>query len=220
MNSNYLYQHRDGIFTFVLYSFYAVGVLGHLVEKTFPAMIILTPFVLLVFGLAVLLRTAWHDYRLLIWCLAAYLFTFTVEALGVHSGLIFGEYYYGNTLGLKFLGVPLVIGFNWVIVVLGAITIAKRISGNVFLSALLAAFFTAIFDIPLEIVAVNLDYWQWAGGIVPLQNYLAWFVVAFIVALSFNYLKLETKGKVIIHYFFIQFFFFILIDLMIYTNLL
>lgn len=220
MNRDYLCQHKNGIFIFILYSFYAVGVLGHLVDKTFPFMIILTPFVLLVFGLAVLLHTTGRDHRLLIWCLAAYLFTFAVEALGVHSGSIFGEYYYGDTLGLKLLGVPLVIGFNWVIVVLGAITLARKISRKPLLSALLAASFTAIFDIPLEIVAVNLNYWQWTGGFVPFQNYLAWFVVAFIVALSFNYLKLEAKGKVIIHYFFIQFFFFILIDLMIFLNLL
>ena len=220
MNRDYLCQHKERLFIFILYSFYAVGVVGHLLDRTFPAMIILTPFVLLVFGLAVLLSSTGRDFKLLFWCLAAYLFTFTVEALGVHSGLIFGEYHYGNTLGLKFLGVPLVIGFNWVIVVLGAIAIARKISRQIVFSALLAALLTAIFDIPLEIVAVNLDYWLWSGGVVPLQNYFAWFVVAFIVALSFNYLKLEIKGKAIIHYFFIQFFFFILIDLMIYTNLI
>jgi putative membrane protein len=220
MNRDYLSKHKDGIFLFILYSFYAVGILGHLVDATFPYMMILTPFVLLVFGVAVLLRTTGMDHRLLLWCLGAYVFTFTVEALGVHSGAIFGEYNYGNTLGVKLLSVPLVIGFNWVIVVLGAIAIARRISRNILYSALLAALFTAIFDVPLEVVAVNLDYWQWAPGFVPFQNYVAWFVVAFIVALSFNYLRLETKGKVIIHYFFIQFLFFILIDLMIYTNLL
>jgi putative membrane protein len=220
MNRNYFGQHKDGIIIFSLYSFYAVGVIGHLVDKTLPLMLILTPFVLLVFGLAVLLRTTGCDYKLLLWCLVAYLFTFTVEALGVHSGLIFGEYYYANTLGLKLLGVPVVIGFNWTIVVLGAIAIARMISRNALYSALLAALFTTIFDIPLEIVAVNLNYWQWVPGFVPFQNYAAWFVVAFVVALSFNYFKLETKGKTIIHYFFIQFSFFILIDVMILTDLL
>ena len=37
------------------------------------------------------------------------------EILGVQYGLIFGNYEYGNNLGLKILGVPLLIGFNWVI---------------------------------------------------------------------------------------------------------
>jgi putative membrane protein len=219
MNCNYLYQHKEDIFIFVLYSFYAVGIVGHVFEKTYPYMMVLTPFVLLVFGLAVLLSTTGRDYKLLLWCLVAYVFTFSVEALGVQSGMIFGQYHYGNTLGIKLVGVPLVIGFNWVIVVLGAIAIARRISSKKLHSALLAALFTVGFDIPLEIVAVNLDYWHWTQGFVPMQNYVAWFVVAFIVALSFNYLNLKIKGKAIIHYFVIQFIFFVLIDIMIFTNL-
>jgi putative membrane protein len=183
-------------------------------------MLTLTPFVLLVFGLVVLLRTSGRDYKFLNWCLVAYIFTFLIEAMGVHSGLIFGAYHYGNTLGIKLLKVPVVIGFNWVIVVLGAISIARKITHDRILCAILAALFTVIFDIPLEIVAVNLDYWQWVPGFAPFQNYVAWFVVAFAVALSFNYFKLEARGNIIIHYFFVQFFFFILIDLLIYMNLL
>lgn len=220
MNRNFFRQHKDGIFMFVLYSFYAVGMLGHLIDKTYPLMMTLTPFVLLVFGAAVLLRTTGRDHKLLLWCLVAYVFTFSVEAIGVHTGVIFGEYYYGSTLGIKLFRVPLVIGFNWVIVVLGAITIAEKFSSNKQFTALLAALFTVVFDLPLEVVAVNLDYWQWIPGSVPIQNYVAWFVVAFLVALSFGHSKLQTKGSIIIHYFFIQFVFFILIDLMIITNLL
>ena len=220
MNRNYLGQHKEGIFVFMLYGFYAVGIIGHVFDRTYPYMMALTPFVLLVFGLAVLLRTIGRDHKFLFWCLATHIFTFSVEALGVHSGAIFGEYYYGNTLGIKLFQVPLVIGFNWVIVVIGAIAIARRISRKNLHSALLAALFTAGFDIPLEIVAINLDYWHWTMGFAPLRNYVAWFAVAFIVALSFNYFKLETKGKVIIHYFFIQLIFFILIDIMVLTNLL
>jgi len=220
MNCNYLYQRKEDIFIFVLYSFYAVGIVGHVLDKTYPYMMVLTPFVLLVFGLAVLLSTTDLDYKLLLWCLVAYVFTFSVETLGVQSGMIFGQYHYGNTLGIKLVDVPLVIGFNWVIVVLGAIAIARRISSKKLHSALLAALFTVGFDVPLEIVAVNLDYWHWTQGFVPMQNYVAWFVVAFIVALSFNYLSLKIKGKVIIHYFVIQFIFFVLLDIMIFTNLL
>ena len=220
MNRNYLSQHKYDIFIFILYSFYAIGIIGHVLDKTYPHMMTLTPFVLLIFGLAVLLLTTGSDYRLILWCLLAYFFTFSIEALGVHYGMIFGQYYYGNTLGIKLLGVPLVIGFNWVIIVLGAVAIARRISNNKLYSALLAALFTVGLVIPLEIVAVNLDYWHWTQGFVPLQNYLAWFAVAFIVALSFNYLNLKVRDKIIIHYFFIQFAFFVLIDVMILIDLL
>jgi len=220
MSRDFIRDSKNVIFIFILYSFYAVGILGHAIESTFPHMMTLTPVVLFVFGLAVLLRTTGFDHRLLLWCLSAYVFTFMVEALGVHTGAIFGEYDYGRTLGIKLLQVPLVIGFNWVLVVLGAIALSRKISRHPIYSALLAAIFTATFDVPLEIVAVNLDYWQWTGGSVPFQNYVAWFTVAFLVALSFNRLKLKTKDNIIVHYFFVQLIFFILIDLMIYANMI
>ena len=37
-----------------------------------------------------------------------------VELLGVNFGLIFGQYVYGDNLGVKVGGVPLLIGANWV----------------------------------------------------------------------------------------------------------
>ena len=37
-----------------------------------------------------------------------------VELLGVYYGLIFGQYVYGDNLGVKVGGVPLLIGANWV----------------------------------------------------------------------------------------------------------
>ena len=34
------------------------------------------------------------------------------EIIGVKYGFIFGEYSYGNALGIKFMGVPLIIGIK------------------------------------------------------------------------------------------------------------
>jgi putative membrane protein len=213
----------DKVFLFALYIIYTIGIVGHAVDETFPYMIALTPYVLLIFGTSVLIRTTGIDIKILIWCLATYIFTFTVEVIGVHSGIIFGEYSYGSALGLKLLRVPLVIGLYWVIVVLGAMTIArllcKRIvRGYSLCCASLAGLLTAIFDIPLEIVAVNLDYWQWTASAAPLQNYIAWFVVAFLVTLVYCRVRIQTKGTVIVHYFIIQFAFLIFLDILILTG--
>ncbi|UCG30711.1 MAG: carotenoid biosynthesis protein [candidate division WOR-3 bacterium] len=216
---------NDKVLLFVLYAVYAAGIVGHAVDITFPYMLALTPYVLLISGAAALLRTTGIDIKFMLWCLGTFIFTFAVEVLGVHSGIIFGEYHYGGTLGIKFLEVPLVIGLYWVIVVLGAITIASRLcnrilAGNCWCCALLAGSLTAVFDIPLEIVAVNLDYWQWTLPVAPLQNYIAWFIVAFLVTLSYCKSGLRTKGTVIIHYFVIQFLFLILLDILIFAKLL
>jgi uncharacterized membrane protein len=53
--------------------------------------------------------------------------------------------------------------------------------------ALLAGFLTVLLDVALEPMASGLArYWLWEGGIIPLQNYLSWFVftVAVVLLLS------------------------------------
>ncbi|MEM6831426.1 MAG: carotenoid biosynthesis protein, partial [Bacteroidota bacterium] len=43
---------------------------------------------------------------------------FFVEWIGVTYGFLFGEYYYGNNLGTKIGGVPLMMGITWSMLVL------------------------------------------------------------------------------------------------------
>ena len=49
------------------------------------------------------------------------------EILGVQYGLIFGNYEYGNNLGLKLLCVPILIGFNWVVLTVICGSISSKI---------------------------------------------------------------------------------------------
>ena len=125
--------------------------------------------------------------------------------------MIFGEYKYGSTLGIKLFEVPLIIGFNWVFVILGSISIARLISNNPFLSAIISAFIALMFDVILEPIAVKLDYWTWAEGMIPIQNYLAWFAIALISALGFSYLKVKVTSKISLHYILVQFVFFVIL---------
>jgi putative membrane protein len=67
----------------------------------------------------------------------------------------------------------------------------------------------------MEPVAIYLNYWNWEGDVIPLQNYVAWFLIAFFFASIFSYLKIEIKGKIFAHYFLIQFFFFVILNLVI-----
>ena len=52
-----------------------------------------------------------------------------------------------------------------------------------------------LLDIMIEPVAIELDFWQWEGGNIPLQNYLMWFIVALFMnwIISFNKLYLNIK---------------------------
>jgi putative membrane protein len=173
---------------------YAVGTAAHLYRPTLGLMTAMTPWFLLACGLAVIwpsFRTG--DKRFLLWGAAVYIVTFFLEALGVATGLVFGEYRYGSTLGLAAFGVPLVIAFNWAVVVYGAVRIVERRKRSDLMIAVMTGAVATMFDWIMEPVAIRLDYWTWAQGYIPLQNYLAWFVIA--TASAFAYRKLVSKAR-------------------------
>ena len=176
-------------------------------------MLTLTPYTLLLMGSSVLYFSYKKgELKFLIWCLIVYTVTFSLEVLGTSTGIIFGSYTYGNTLGLKFLGVPLIIGFNWVVVILGAITLAQQIDQNIFLKALMTGTLAVLFDIVLEPVAIKLDYWNWDSGLIPLMNYYSWFVISFLACLLYDLFKIKTNEKLPESYYAIQLIFFILLS--------
>lgn len=174
---------------FVLAVLFAVGAAGHVVAHTLPWMLVLTPGFLLLTSVAVAAPSlAAGGRRFAVWAAGAYALTFAAEAVGVATGAVFGEYVYGPTLGWKVLDVPLIVAFNWMLVVNGAVCIAGRIlppraaAGRRIALPLLAGAIAVAFDWVMEPVAIRLDYWTWAGGSIPLQNYAAWFVLAAALA--------------------------------------
>jgi len=189
---------------------YSVGVVGHIIPSAKLLMISLTPFTLLLTGSVTLYFSFQKgNTKLVVWGLIVYIFTFSLEVIGVKTGYIFGSYYYGNVLGLQLFDVPLIIGFNWVVIILGAIGIASRIHKSAFQIALLTGTFAVLFDLMLEPVALNLGYWKWQQGFIPLQNYYAWFGIAFFASLFSRKLKLDLEDSLFIYYFLIQLTFFI-----------
>jgi len=177
-------------------------------------MILLTPFTLLITGIVTLYSSIQKgNLKLVVWCLFVYTVTLSLEVVGIKTGYIFGNYYYGDVLGFKLFEVPLIIGFNWIVIILGAIGIASRIHKSALQIALLTGTFAVLFDIMLEPVAVKLGYWTWVQGFIPLQNYYAWFGIAFFASLFSSKLKLELEDSLFIYYFIIQFSFFILLSI-------
>jgi putative membrane protein len=190
---------------------YAVGIAGHLIPATRQLMLNLTPFVLLFLGapplaLAFYRGEANERWRLAGWTVATYLLTFALEAIGVATGRIFGVYSYGSTLGPQVFAVPVVIGFNWLLVVAGSVAFVDRLAAGPAHSGaprhvllrmtgpLLAGVLTVIFDWVMEPVAIALDYWSWAGGTIPLRNYLAWFLIATAAATAYRLLRLTLRS--------------------------
>lgn len=195
---------------YFLYIIFAVGIAGHIIPSSRNLMLALTPLTLLITSAVVIVSlTKEKNTKIIYWLIFFYAITFIIEVLGVKTELIFGSYSYGNTLGLKVFNVPLIIGINWVLIILGAIGIARRLTKNIKLIPFITAALAVAFDIILEPVAIKYNYWTWANTSVPFQNYAAWFLISFLAAIVFVKFKINYETTVPQHYLFIQAVFFI-----------
>jgi putative membrane protein len=118
-----------------------------------------------------------------------------VEIIGVNSSVVFGEYYYGQALGLQIFGTPLIIGVNWLTLSLATFGISSYIFRHGWLIVLFASTLMVATDFIIEPLAGVLDFWYWSSGKIPLQNYIAWFFVSLIIQfiLVKGKIKLNTK---------------------------
>ena len=100
--------------------------------------------------------------------------------IGVNSGVLFGSYEYGNNLGPLILGVPLIIGLNWVILTISCGNISHYIfSKNKFFSILFGSFFMLILDFIMEQVSADIDFWYFYDKSL-LFNYITWFLLGLL----------------------------------------
>lgn len=195
---------------------FAVGIVGHTLSSTRQIMLFLTPFTLLITSAAVFLSFFDRvNKRFYYWFFFTFIITFLLEAVGVKTGVIFGNYIYGNVLGLKLLEVPLLIGINWALIMLGATIISAGLTKNKILLPLLAGSLAVIFDLVLEPVAIELNYWKWDNIDIPIQNYVAWFVIGTLSAILFLIMKVNINDDVPKYYFLLQILFFIALYLII-----
>jgi putative membrane protein len=114
----------------ILYVIYGVGVIGHSIQPLRELMLTLTPFTLLITGGLVIYFLIKDNNEIGKWLVVTYLITFSLEVIGVKTGYVFGNYHYGYVLGPKIFETPIIIGLNWILVILGALIIAKKFIKN------------------------------------------------------------------------------------------
>ena len=114
------------------------------------------------------------------------------EILGVNYGLIFGEYVYLDNLGPKILGVPVLIGINWIILTFITGSLSSLIFKNKYFSVLMGAIFMLLIDFLMEPVAPILGFWTFDLPSVPIQNYIGWFAVGILTHIIFQF-KINEK---------------------------
>ena len=166
--------------TLIGFTISGIGLLAFGVDS----MIDLTPVYLLInFALlvVVLLRHTTKQKLFEAFLIAAVI-GFVAEVIGVKTGLIFGDYIYGDVLGLMIFDVPLMLGIMWALVMFSVWSILPaRFS---WIRIPLAGLVAVAYDITLEHFATRFGLWAWDGSI-PFENYVGWFLIGSLIAAVF-----------------------------------
>ena len=116
------------------------------------------------------------------------------EAVGVATGVPFGDYAYAGSLGPQVLAVPVVVPLAWLMMawpcLLAGRALAARLAPAAPWAAVpLAAWVLASWDLFLDPQMVEAGHWAWAHPApalpgspgVPLTNYAGWLLVALVI---------------------------------------
>ena len=183
---------------FIIWLFTISGILGVLssYEEWFLS---LTPLSLLLSFLMILWHMEPFRPKILLALSIPFFLGFITEALGVNYGLIFGTYVYGENLGVKVFGVPLMICINWALLTVATADVARSFIKNIVVSSMLGAILMTGLDLILEVSAPRFDFWEFENGVVPLQNYIGWLVTAFVAHLGYQSCKINTNKVISWH---------------------
>ena len=189
---------------------YTVGLFGFLFDIS-PYIVQLTPIQLIISLFFVLYFQKPWQLSIVIFCLICAIAGFLIEVAGVSTGNIFGNYSYGNVLGPKLYNTPFIIAVNWLLVTYTAgVTVNEYVDEKHGwrLKSFLAAVLMVGLDFFIEPTAMKTDMWHWQNNIVPFKNYIGWFIVSLIFQIFFQLLLGNTKNKIGVLVFILQFLFF------------
>ncbi|MEX2369383.1 MAG: carotenoid biosynthesis protein [Bacteroidales bacterium] len=193
--------------------FYSVGVAGMIIPQTRELFKAMVPLNLLLNVLLLLIYHGRLDLRFAWKVLLIYSAGFVVEIAGVNTGLVFGSYTYGPTLGPTLFHTPLIIGVNWLMLVYSSLVITSRFIEQRYFRVIVAAVLMVVYDFALEPAAIELDMWDW-GGAVSMQNYIAWLMISLVLVWFADRNEMVNRqNKIAAPLFFVQLGFFILLDI-------
>lgn len=176
--------------------FYAIGIAGMIIPFSFPLFVRLTPLAIIL-SLAALFyfHENKKEKKTLIIFFSIYFLSFLVELIGVNTKIIFGDYSYGKGLGLKLFNTPLLIGMNWVLLIYLSANITSRLKLKSVASIFVASLIMVIYDFILEHVAPLIDMWSWKDDVVPLQNYIVWFLLSVLFHSIIKVFRVKTENQ-------------------------
>lgn len=196
--------------------FFVIGTIGILLNVEFAQ---LTPFHLLLNFALFIYSFEQRNNLFYVQVLLLFFAGYSLEVIGVKSGLLFGNYTYLENLGPKLLETPILIGVNWVLVSFSSISVVEwfaqkfKIKLNQLIASILGGLLMVLTDVFIEPIAPILGFWEWDGGIIPLQNYTAWFFFGFVFCYWIVQQQLHNKSKYATFLYLLQLLFFVSLNL-------
>jgi len=211
MNKPFSFLKNEKNAIILLIAMHVAGIIGLALPATRELFKFLVPFNLLANAVLILLfHKEWNKNFLM--ALGLVMLTgFGVEVAGVHTKAIFGNYWYKTALGFKVFDVPLLIAVNWLIVIYTTSALVAEFQITKPLKAILASVLTVGLDYLIEPIAIRYDFWDWAGGVVPLQNYVGWLLTALFLHICFVYLPFHKKNRVAVALYVCEVIFFVVL---------
>jgi putative membrane protein len=177
---------------FIATLFHVSGLIGMQTEAR-NWFISMTPLTLLLMTGLIFWNEKWITKQKKLYFILCFFVGFLSEWIGTNTGYLFGDYTYGNAMGFKIGGVPVLIGILWFVTVysVGQTVLflynylnnekPRAVFAN-FVLINIAAALTTLFDYTLEPAAISLGYWEWhPDGHVPFYNYICWYMISWFL---------------------------------------
>jgi len=208
-------KNKLNIVKYSLVLIYFVGLIGLLNISTRNFFLPLTPWIILLTVAALMLFHKPLDIKHFSIMTFIALAGFFIEYYGILSGKIFGIYTYGETLGPKVLETPLIIGFNWLLLVYCVFITFDFLNIHFVLKSFLGAITMTIYDLNLEPVAIEFGYWRWFANAIPIQNYIGWFFISLILLSSLHNFKFKASNPIASFILVLLFIYFLILNILI-----
>jgi uncharacterized membrane protein len=119
--------------------------------------------------------------------------SYSLEEIGVRTGMVYGRYHYSDLLGAKLGHVPVLIPLAWFMMIYPSWMVAKAVLAGINIRtvpgitalAVVAAFVMTAWDVVMDPGMAAGGNWVWENGGayfgVPRHNYLGWLLTTFVV---------------------------------------
>ncbi|MEN8929295.1 MAG: carotenoid biosynthesis protein [Flavobacteriales bacterium] len=197
----------------LLLLFYFFGLLGMCLPQFRAYFLPLTPLNLLL--TLVIFYKVNNNFtgKFLLLSVLVFLIGFSVEAIGVNTGLLFGNYEYGDPFGFKLFETPVMIGVNWLFLALSTFGIVQHFTNKAIWLIAIPPLLMVGLDVLVEPIAIKLDFWSWQNNVIPAQNYIMWYITSLAIHALIYFFGTRVNTKVSFWIFGVQFVFFGVLNL-------